>query len=175
LRSLRDDVAVIRRTALTRYFKRDSEEYSKQRPTWLHESLRSSGGTVSGLPMFVMGGDAESWDAPAGMTLEMAPGYVLFRHGHDCYRFEMILEGSLHTEEGAVLTAGDVMVARPHEMYGPHTAGPEGCTTLEMFSSVEGVYRIRCEGPDGPELIDTRRGQRPYGYVDMPGQEVAAS
>jgi len=123
--------------------------------------------------MFVMG-DGEDWSTPAAMVLEMPPGYELFRHAHVCYRFEVIIDGSLITEEGEVLTAGDVMVARPYEPYGPHTAGPDGCTTLEVFGAVEGTYRIVTEGPDGLVEVDARRGELPPGYVDFPKREDAA-
>ena len=38
------------------------------------------------------------------------------------------------------------------EMYGPHVAGPEGCVTLEFFSSMQGVGQVILDTPDGPEV-----------------------
>ena len=34
-----------------------------------------------------------------------------------------------------ILKVGDVMVSEPNIFYGPHIAGPEGCTTFEIFSN----------------------------------------
>ena len=107
--------------------------------------------------MFVMG-ESEDWSHPAAMVFSMPAGYELFRHAHVCYRFEVIVAGSLIQEDGVELVPGDVMVARPYETYGPHVAGPNGCTTVEVFGTTEGVYRIVTEGDDGLTETDVRTG-----------------
>lgn len=64
------------------------------------------------------------------------PGMVVPRHMHLCHRLEIIVGGSLLDEESGVnLTPGYVMVTEPNIYYGPHVAGPEGCTTVEIFSA----------------------------------------
>ena len=66
------------------------------------------------------------------------------------------LEGSgLGTGDMPLFVLGDVMTAAPGELYGPHTAGPHGCTTVELFSSAD--------GPDGPVEVDVRTGEMPPG------------
>ena len=113
--------------------------------------------------VFVLGDDPESWDAPAVVMLDMPPNYVLFRHAHICHRFEVVVKGSLEAG-GRILGPGDVMTARPGELYGPHTAGPDGCLTAEVFGSHEGVYRVLCETPDGVREFDFRTGEMPADY-----------
>jgi hypothetical protein len=95
--------------------------------------------------------------------LQMPPNYRLFRHGHICHRFEVVVKGSLEAG-GKILKPGDVMTARPGELYGPHVAGPEGCTTAEVFGSHEGVYRVIAESDDGPREFDFRKGEFPADY-----------
>jgi hypothetical protein len=46
------------------------------------------------------------------------------------------------------------MIARPGDAYGPHTAGPEGCRTLEIFSKLAGAHHQMLETPDGPIEIE---------------------
>ncbi len=36
-----------------------------------------------------------------------------------------------------------------HELYGPKTAGPNGCTTVEVFAKAVGAYERITEEPDG--------------------------
>jgi hypothetical protein len=114
----------------------------------------------------VLADDDQQSDAPAVVMLEMPPGYVLFRHAHICHRFEVVVKGSLLVD-GRVLRPGDVMTARPGEMYGPHTAGPEGCTTAEVFGSLEGVFRVIANTPDGPRDFDFRTGDVPDDYSPL--------
>lgn len=116
--------------------------------------------------MFVLSDDRESEDATAVVMLEMPPNYVLFRHAHICHRFEVVVKGSLEAG-GRILRPGDVMTARPGEMYGPHTAGPEGCTTAEVFDSLEGVFRVIADAPDGPREFDFRQGDVPDDYQPL--------
>ena len=43
------------------------------------------------------------------------------------------------------------MVSPANEFYGPHTAGDEGCTTVEVFASLAGVGNIIYDTEDGPQ------------------------
>lgn len=103
-------------------------------------------------------------DNPAAVAaLRMEPGFVLQRHAHDCYRFEIIVQGSLEVGD-RILTAGSVMITEPGVLYGPHVAGREGCTTFEILSDYEGGNRLMLEVEPGkvvtfnmlaPELTQT--------------------
>ena len=113
--------------------------------------------------LYVLADDPEDEDAPAVVVLEMPPGYVLFRHAHVCHRFEVVLKGSMESG-GRVLRPGDIMTAGPGEWYGPHVAGPDGCTTVEVFGTYEGVFRVLAEADHGPEEIDFRSGKVPRDF-----------
>jgi hypothetical protein len=116
--------------------------------------------------VFVLDDDQQEWSAPAVVMLEMPPNYVLFRHAHICHRFEVVVKGSLQAG-GRTLRPGDVMTARPGELYGPHIAGPEGCTTAEVFGSHEGVYRVLAESAGGVREYDFREGEMPDDYEPL--------
>jgi hypothetical protein len=108
---------------------------------------------------------AQGWDPPAVSVLEMAPNYTLFKHAHPCYRFEIIVRGEMTNEHGVVLKPGDVMTAAPMEVYGPHTAGPEGCVTLEVFSQLGDAMRVFTDDKDGNfREFDSRKGEIPDQY-----------
>ena len=47
------------------------------------------------------------------------------------------------------MRAGDVMVSKAGELYGPKTAGKDGCTTIEVFSTAAGVTQRIEERSDG--------------------------
>lgn len=115
--------------------------------------------------VFVLG-ERDDPEAPAVVVLEMPSGYVLFRHAHLCHRFEVVLKGSMRAGD-RVLVPGDTMTAAPGEFYGPHEAGPDGCTTVEVFSSSEGVYRVLAESEEGPREFDFRLGEVPPDYKDL--------
>jgi hypothetical protein len=121
---------------------------------------------ATGTRMFVLADAPDSWDSPAVVMLEMPPNYVLFRHGHTCHRFEVVVKGTLDAD-GKILGPGDVMTARPGEMYGPHTAGPEGCTTAEVFGSLGGVFRVIAESPEGEREFDFLQGDLPESYEPL--------
>jgi hypothetical protein len=70
-------------------------------------------------------------------------------------RFEVIVKGSLFVD-GREYLPGDVMVSPPNEFYGPHTAGPDGCTTVEFFSSIIGTGNTIYEVADGVEAVSYR-------------------
>ena len=101
-------------------------------------------------------GDPTQKETSTALILEMPPGYVLRRHAHDCHRVEVVVKGSIDVGD-RVLYPGDVMVVGPGEMYGPHTAGPEGCTSVEIFGSQAGVGRVTYDTPNGPEVVEYQR------------------
>ena len=80
--------------------------------------------------------------------LEMEPGFVIARHAHNTERFEVIVKGSLYLND-RVFHPGDVMTAHAHEFYGPKVAGPEGCTTAEVFADVQEGEALLFELADG--------------------------
>ena len=132
----------------------------------LSDAIGQAGVTDEGTKVFVLADDPDTWDAPAVVMLKMPPGYRLFRHAHICHRFEVIVTGTLEVN-GEILGPGAVMTARPGEMYGPHIAGAEGCTTAEVFGAHEGVYRIIAEGSSGIREYDFRKGETPEDYQPL--------
>jgi hypothetical protein len=88
--------------------------------------------------IFRMGSD-DAEDAPAVVMLYLPPGAVLPRHAHDCHRIEVVVQGAMLTEDGQWLNPGDVRTSEPGEAYGPHTAGPRGVLSVEVFSNGGGV------------------------------------
>jgi hypothetical protein len=110
-------------------------------------------------------GDPDDPETPGVVMLEMNPGRVLERHAHDCERFETVVRGSLHVGD-KVLHAGDTMTAAPNEFYGPHTAGPDGVLTAEVFGSFQSATRPIFLLPDGTS--------RKFDYVagDIPPEDV---
>lgn len=93
-------------------------------------------------------GDPDDDDTPMAFILQMEPGFVITRHAHPCDRFETIVRGSLEVD-GRTLLPGDVLMHAAHELYGPKTAGPNGCTTVEVFAKAVGAYERITEEPDG--------------------------
>jgi hypothetical protein len=110
----------------------------------LHEKLRSLGIRASYFPV----GDADSDATPVAVIVEMPPGFVIMRHAHPCARFEVIVRGTLESED-KILRPGDVMVSAAGELYGPKKAGPDGCTTIEVFATAPGVTKRIEERADG--------------------------
>ena len=47
----------------------------------------------------------------------------------------------------------------PDIAYGPHTAGPEGCTSFEIFSNHRVSYTPQLETPNGPIPFNTATPQ----------------
>ena len=107
-----------------------------------HDRAVEAGWAVS---MYPMGPDPDADDAPLATLLWIAPGDVLPRHTHECYRVEVIVKGSLDVG-GQVRNPGDVTTSEPNEFYGPHTAGPEGCLSVEIFSRSSGLVGRTPEG-----------------------------
>jgi hypothetical protein len=142
-------------------------------PEWFAAELAKGGMNAAAIPLWHLDNKADLSN-PAAYFLKMPPGYTLFRHGHPCQRFEIVIQGSLDIGDGRVAKVGDTFTADAWTLYGPHTAGPEGCTTIEIFSAVEGMFRLLSEGPDG-EIIEANalKGEVPPGYVPLPGDEDA--
>jgi hypothetical protein len=101
---------------------------------------------------FVLG-EPDDEDAPAAAIMRMPPNYVISRHAHTAERLEVIVAGSLDVGD-RVLGPGDVMQARIEEPYGDHTAGPEGCTTLEIFGKLSGLHQLNFATPGGSVTVD---------------------
>lgn len=83
----------------------------------------------------------------------MPPGYVLSRHSHTTHRFKIVIQGSVTIGEETI-TSGDVFVTEPNEEYGPLTTGPDGCFSVEMFSSPDGVDATFDMESVDPERLD---------------------
>ena len=135
-------------------------------PAWLHKALQGTMLSGANLPLWLLD-TTEDLSVPAAYMLKMPPGYRLFRHGHRCERFEVVLQGSLDVGDGRVAGVGDIFTAEAGTLYGPHTAGPEGCTTLEIFSALEGMFRLLYEGPDGGIEADVRKGELAPDYIPL--------
>jgi anti-sigma factor ChrR (cupin superfamily) len=110
----------------------------------LFEKMHSLGVRVSYFPL----GDADNDTTPVAVVVEMKPGFVIMRHAHPCDRFEVIVRGTLEAED-RILRVGDVMVSAAGELYGPKTAGKDGCTTIEVFGTAAGVTKRIEERADG--------------------------
>ena len=139
-------------------------------PKWYVDGLAEWGLNADATNMWLLGDNQEEpgWEKPAAHYLPMPPGYRLFRHGHPCYRFEVVVQGSLEIGDGRVAKVGDTFTADPGQLYGPHIAGPEGCTTIEFFSRLIAAYELLYEGPDGETLVaDVRKGEMHPDYVPM--------
>jgi anti-sigma factor ChrR (cupin superfamily) len=113
----------------------------------LFERLRALGLKASYFPM----GDANDDATPVAVVVEMPPGFVIMRHAHPCARFEVVVRGTLETD-GKTLRPGDVMTSAADMLYGPSTAGPDGCTTIEIFATAPGVTQRIEEQPDGSRV-----------------------
>jgi hypothetical protein len=115
-------------------------------------AIGKQGGT-DGLAManFVLGNPEDN--APVATVLRMKPGYVLPRHGHSCHRFEVVVQGSIKVGD-KVLGPGSLMFSEPGNLYGPHIAGPEGCTTVEIFGTYKSSHNTLIDGPAGIEECD---------------------
>jgi hypothetical protein len=120
---------------------------------------RKAGGKIA---YFLMG--EQSSNPPTVLALRLAPGQVLARHSHNCHRFEIIVQGSLDVGGGRILKVGDIMTSEPNVAYGPHTAGPEGSTSFEIFSNHEASYNLFPEFENGPVHFDvsTPEGLQKY-------------
>ncbi len=135
------------------FFRKDEPGYWERYPSHLSDmSEMMVQAKLSPSTLHVMGREDDE-TAPAAMIFTMPPHSTIPRHAHLCERFEIILEGSLIVED-CILGPGDVMIARAGEQYGPHTAGPDGCRTLEVFSTLAGAHHQIQETPEGTLSIE---------------------
>jgi hypothetical protein len=123
----------------TLHFK-DTEEFWKNNVGSEFSEEFAVGSEAVGVRLahFVMSDDKNDMEAPLASIFYMRPNFVLPKHDHDCYRVEVVIDGSLRIGD-KVLSAGDVSVSRPGEAYGPHIAGPTGVLTVEIFSRQKGL------------------------------------
>ena len=96
----------------------------------------------------------EGQNAPVTMLLEMPPGSVLPRHGHDTYRVEVVIRGSMTLPDGREVTPGDVLVTPPGSFYGPHIAGSDGVLTAEIFSAASGLLPLPDPDETDPLVLE---------------------
>lgn len=130
------------------YYSMDDEGYW-QNPGKLRAAVEAGATLVPNVRVtYFPLGDPDLDTTPVAVILKMDPGYVVTRHAHPCERVEFIVRGSLDVGD-RILDPGSVMVARPGEVYGPKVAGPDGCTTVEIFSTMEGAYLRLTEAEDG--------------------------
>ena len=108
----------------------------------------------------VIMGDPSDAQAPAVMMLELPPGGRLHRHEHGCYRVEVLVRGSLESDDGRVLRPGDVAISAPGEFYGPYTAGPNGSLTAEVFSESAGLSNVIYDENDDESMEMVARVRR---------------
>ena len=117
---------------------------------WLHDMVQSRLGALAvgwQSATFPMGKPSDE-DIPVVALLYIPPGHVLPCHTHDCYRVEVMLQGTLHMGD-RVLRAGDVWTSEAGEFYGPHVAGPTGSLSVEIFASSKGS---RSRTPEGARV-----------------------
>jgi anti-sigma factor ChrR (cupin superfamily) len=115
-------------------------------------------GRANGLPTSIFAlGDPHRLETPGIVCIKAGDGHYFPRHGHDCERFEIVLDGAFTDGTGRRYQAGDVMIAHHMDMYGPHIAEPGGYVVLEYFGSVLGTYEL---------YWDTRAGPRQANKID---------
>ena len=124
----------------------DDPKFWKQYPKELKGLVETPLEGVTGLAYFLLGERKDN--PPTVVTLRMGPNWTLPRHAHDCHRFEIVVQGTLDVGD-RILKPGDIMITEPGIAYGPHIAGPEGCTTFEIFSDHRGSYVTLVDTPEG--------------------------
>jgi hypothetical protein len=139
----------------------DDREFWSHCPQELEHLVQ---GGLSGLACFLLGERTDN--PPTVVALRMGPGWVLPRHAHDCYRFEIVVHGSLDVGE-RILKPGYVMLSEPGIAYGPHVAGPEGCTTFEIFSNHRASYVTLLELPEGRVECDVSTAEGLQKMLDI--------
>jgi hypothetical protein len=112
-------------------------------------------------------------DAPVTLLLGIKPGGVLIKHGHDTFRVEVVVRGSMTLPDGQVLTPGDVMVTPPGNFYGPHVAGPEGVLTAEIFASASGLLPYPAPDEADQEIVEMLAKSREVLLTTLPKSKVS--
>ena len=121
-------------------------------------------------------GDAEAEQGQAALIMQMQPGHVVNSHAHSSGVFEVIIAGSIEVN-GQTYGPGDVMVLEPGEECGKATVGPEGCTTVEFFSTVQGAHQLVYRDPQGDPLAwdVLEHGRRPTAGAEVDPAGISAS
>jgi hypothetical protein len=99
---------------------------------------------------FILGGRDDT-HAPQVWIIELPPHYVIPQHYHDVHRIEIMLKGSYRLD-GQERGPGAITFFKAGELYGPIEYGPEGGTSLEVFSDSANLRPIFAEEP-GPEIV----------------------
>jgi anti-sigma factor ChrR (cupin superfamily) len=142
------------------------DDYFGTAPEGLEDSVLRSKSLGFSASVFQLG-EVAADNPPAVLMLYIPPGGVLFRHRHDCFRLEVIVQGSLMVEDGRWLGPGDVRLSKPGEFYGPHTAGPTGVLAAEVFSSTTGLSSEMDPDlpPEHAAILKAARARRAAGEV----------
>ncbi|MBB5708137.1 hypothetical protein [Sphingopyxis panaciterrulae] len=102
--------------------------------------------------MFVLG-EPDDLDAPLALFVRMPEGYVSQRHSHDCYRMELMIEGTHTRADGTVLKPGDISTNKPGEEYGPFVVGKGGSYSLELFSRGAAMVHTNAEKSEAAAAV----------------------
>jgi hypothetical protein len=142
-------------------------------PEWFAMELAAVGMDATVVPPWHLERKADRSN-PAAFFLKMPPGCTLFRYRHPCQRFEVAIPGELQIGDGRTARVGDTFTADTNAPSGPHTADPRVCTTMEIFSAVEGTFRLLQPDPDG-EILEAgaRKGELPPEYMPLPGTKTS--
>src|SRR5260370_1081938 len=97
-------------------------------PKWYVDRLAEAGMNAYASATWILSAnDDDRFSSPAAHFLPMPPGYRLFRHGHPCYRFEVVIQGSLELGDGRIAKVGDVFTADPGTLCArPHPGRDHG-------------------------------------------------
>lgn len=137
------------------HFIKDADDYWDRFPPGL-EGLRTLAELSQLRASLHVLGQADDDTAPVAVIVRIPPNTPLPRHAHVAHRLEVLIEGSL-LEDGVEYHPGDVMTAGTREFYGPMAAGPDGATTVEIFSARTGAHQVLYEMGDGNVTqVDTR-------------------
>src|SRR5262249_27384677 len=129
--------AFLRREITMPFISMDDPQCWARCPKELEPVVR---GGLTGLAYFELGEKKDN--PPTVVALRMGPGWVLPRHAHDCYRFEIVAQGTLDVGE-RILKPGDVMVSAPGLPTVRTWPVPRAARPLR-FSATTGRHMWRC-------------------------------
>lgn len=114
------------------------------------EVVAAEGG-LDGLSLanFILGKTEDN--AATATIVRFNPGYRLSHHSHDSFRLEIVLQGTMIVGD-RTLEPGSIMFSEPGVFYGPHVAGPDGCTTIEIFSNYKASHALLLK--DNAEIVE---------------------
>jgi hypothetical protein len=110
-------------------------------------------------------GDPTDEQTPVVVIIKFPPNYVLPRHCHQSDRLEVVVAGSVEVD-GQWLGPGDIWASPAGEFYGPHTMGPDGCTTMEL-ATVAGAHLLTFEIEGVKIPVDFSNPEVLTGLADM--------